>query len=46
MAKSPANRKIITEFSNITNSLNPDQIDGIKIENDYENDRWENNYYY
>jgi hypothetical protein len=47
-AKSPANSKIITEFSNITNSLNPDQIDGLKIENEDYNDTyesWANNNY-
>jgi hypothetical protein len=30
LAKFPANSKIITEFSNITNSLDDNQIDGIK----------------
>jgi hypothetical protein len=34
LAKSPANSKIITEFSNITNSLTDDQIDDIKMENE------------
>jgi translation initiation factor 1 (eIF-1/SUI1) len=34
LGKSPANNKIITEFANITNSLNDDQINDIKMEND------------
>jgi hypothetical protein len=48
LAKSPANSKIVTEFSNITNNLDDNQIDYIKIENDtqFENERWENNNYY
>jgi hypothetical protein len=34
LSKSPANSKIITEFSNITNSLSDDQLDCIKMENE------------
>jgi hypothetical protein len=34
LAKSPANNKIINEIANITNTLNTDQIDDIKIENE------------
>jgi hypothetical protein len=34
LAKSPANNKIITEFSNIANSLDDSQINDIKIENE------------
>jgi hypothetical protein len=48
LAKSPANNKIITEFSNITNSLDDEQMDGIKKENEDYNDTyesWANNNY-
>jgi hypothetical protein len=34
LAKSPANSKIITEFSNITNNLDLGQLNDIKMEND------------
>jgi hypothetical protein len=47
LSKSPANSKIITEFSNITNSLDDSQINDIKKENEDLNnyEAWVNNNY-
>jgi hypothetical protein len=48
LAKSPANSKIISEFSNITNNLDDKQLDDIKKENEDLNgtyEAWANNNY-